>query len=517
MRITTKIIGFSIGMLVILALAISIPSTVISYQSKQKELQELERMLRQSFDNRVSQEVETVMSLLKATHLKVEAGELNEEEAQQLAAHQIRELRYDGDGYFWIDTKEGINVVLLGKKEVEGKSRWDLQDAKGNYLIRNINNVAVEGGGYTEYWFPKQGETEPLPKRSYSAYFEPYNWVVGTGNYIDDIENEVNVVKEAQMKQLRDSIWMMVLITVFMLLVFGAISVLFGRRLAKSIITLSENTESVSQGLLTVDIHKTENDEIGTLQASLQKTILKLREIIEEIVQGASNVATASEQMAQSSEHISQGAATQAASTEEISSSIEEMVSNIHSNAANAHRTEVTAGKAGKGIEALQETVKLNLDAMESINNKVTIIKDIAFQTNILALNASVEAARAGEAGKGFSVVAAEVRKLSEVTKTAAEEIDTLTTSSLDIAEKSWSSMEELLPEIKTIIDMIQDIMASSKEQESGANHINSAIQQLVSITSENSAASEEMASSSEELSRQAEILSETISFFKVK
>lgn len=516
MKLTTKIIGFSVGMLLILAMAISIPSTVISYHSHQKKLKELDQMLRQGFDDRVSQEVETVISLLNALYLKVEAGELSVDEAKELAAHQVRDMRYDGDGYFWVDTKEGINVVLLGKQEVEGKSRWDLQDSKGNYLIRNIIEVALDGGGYTEYWFPKQGGTEPLPKRSYSAYFKPFDWVVGTGNYIDDIDAEVNTAKEAQLAELRRSIWLMVSITIFMLLLFGAVSVFFGRRLAKSIITLAGATEAISDGQLSVSIDKTENDEIGTLQASLQKTIVKLRDIIEDIVEGSSNVAAASEQMAQSSEHISQGASTQAASTEEISSSIEQMVSNIHSNAANAHRTEVTAGKAGKGIEALQETVKLNLEAMESINNKVSIIKDIAFQTNILALNASVEAARAGEAGKGFSIVAAEVRKLSEVTKVAAEEIDNLTTSSLDIAEKSWTSMEELLPEIKAIVEMIKDIMASSKEQEIGANHINSAVQELVSITSENSAASEEMASSSEELSRQAEILKETISFFKV-
>ncbi|MBR8535001.1 cache domain-containing protein [Carboxylicivirga sediminis] len=517
MKLTTKIIVFSVTMLLVLAMSIAIPSIYINYKSQQQELVRLEAMMRNDFDGLIKHEVETVISLLNSIKNEVENDSLSEEEATLLAANIIRQLRYGDDGYFWVDTKEGINVVLLGKSEVEGKSRWSLQDAKGNNMIQDIINSAINGDGYTEYWFPRPGETEAAPKRSYSAYFEPFDWVVGTGNYIDDIDKAIETERIDRLNQLKKAILTDILIVVGVLVLFSVIIIVIGRRFAAKLVTLSKATEEIAGGNLMINVSKTDNDEIGVLQASIQQTINKLKEIMGEIIEGSGNVLAASEQMAQSAEHISNGATSQAASTEEISSSVEEMVSNIQSNANNASRTEITAGKAEKGINQLQETVKKNLEAMQSITSKVAVIKEIAVQTNLLALNASVEAARAGEAGRGFSVVAGEVRKLSEVTQTAAGEIDDLSVNSLEIAEKSWQAMEELLPEIANIIQMIREILASSKEQEAGANHINSAIQSLVSITSEYSASSEEMASSSEELSRQSEVLNESISFFKIK
>jgi len=515
MRLTTKVIAFSVGMLTVLALSITVPSTYISYKTQEKELGELETMLRRNFDEIVKYEVETVMSLLNGVSRLVEMDSMSVEEARAYAAHVIREMRYGADGYFWIDTKEGVNVVLLGNKDVEGKSRWDLQDANGKYLIREITKSAIEGDGYTEYWFPKKGSNVPLPKRSYSDYFEPFNWVIGTGNYIDDIDTRIEEARTEMMDNLTKGIAQSAIIAFIMLVLFGLLSVLFGRRITHSVIALSEHTKSIAKGDLTIDIKKTENDEIGVLQRSLKTTLEKLKSIINEVIEGSDNVFTASEQMAQSAEHISNGANSQAASTEEISTSIEQMVANIQSNLDNAKRTESTAGKASQGIEQLQQTVNKNLEAMESISSKVAVIKDIAFQTNLLALNASVEASRAGDAGKGFAVVASEVRKLSEFTQKAASEIDQVSGSSLEIAQKSWQEMEAILPDFRTIINALKEILVSSQEQEAGASHINSAIQSLVNITSQNSASSEEMASSSEELSRQAEILKETISYFK--
>jgi len=517
MQITTKIIVISLGMLLVLALAITVPSTYISYQTQQKELEGLDKILRDNFDELVQHEIETAISLLESIHAEVEMDSLSEEEGLQRAENTLRNLKYGEDGYFWADTKDGMNIVMLGKADIEGKSRWNSKDAKGNYLVQDIIKAATTGNGYSEYWFPRPGEVEASPKRSYSAYFKPFGWVVGTGNYIDDIDDKVEAEREIRLVAMKKSILTSILITLGILILFSVLIIIIGRRFASTIISLSKATENLADGNLMIDIEKTQNDEIGTLQESLQRTVVKMKEIMSEIIDGSGNVLAASEQMSQSAEHISNGATSQAASTEEISSSIEEMVSNIQSNANNASRTEVTAGKAEEGINNLQDTVKKNLEAMQSITSKVAVIKDIALQTNLLALNASVEAARAGEAGRGFSVVAGEVRKLSEVTQHAANDIDDLSVNSLEIAEKSWQSMEELLPEIANIIQMIREILASSKEQEAGANHINSAIQSLVSITSEYSASSEEMASSSEELSRQSEMLNDTIAYFKIK
>jgi len=153
---------------------------------------------------------------------------------------------------------------------------------------------------------------------------------------------------------------------------------------------------------------------------------------------------------------------------------------------------------------------------MKQIADKVTIIGDIAFQTNILALNAAVEAARAGEHGRGFAVVAAEVRKLAEKSQIAAGEINALSKSSVQIAEESGKLLASIVPDIQKTARLVQEITAASIEQNSGAEQINNAINQLNQVTQQNAAAAEEMATSTEELSSQSDQLKDMIAFFKV-
>jgi len=298
------------------------------------------------------------------------------------------------------------------------------------------------------------------------------------------------------------------------LLVLSLLSLYFSRRMTRTINDLSSHADKMAEGDLTLMIKQTSRDVIGNLQASLQKTITKIKEIIDGVGMSTDHLANASQQLYQTAGHISNGANSQAASTEEISSSMEEMITNITSNAANAGRAKEKVSKASSGILLLQETVDKNLVAIRNINKKIALIKEISVQTNILSLNASVEAARAGDAGKGFAVVAAEVRKLAENTKSMAVDIDALSVSSLGVAEQSWNEMELLLPEVQSVVKMVDEIQDASQEQQAGAHQINSSIQQLLSVTSQNSASSEEMAASSSELQRHAEVLKESISYF---
>ncbi len=514
--ITGQIITVNLLLVIVMALAIAVPWGILSYNAEMKRLSALEVLLKKDYDKTIKSEVETAYSLVKGVYKKYTEGQYDLNEAKLLAADVVRDLSYGESGYFWIDTRDGTNVVLLGSA-TEGTNRFNIKDTKGNYLIQNIIKAAVDGGGYSEYWFPKKGETEALPKRSYSMYFEPFDWVIGTGNYIDDIAKRVELEKEIEIEALQDLLWLMFGITfgVLVLAILGAI--LFGRSFSKPLKLLSAKTEQLASGDLNVKIVQNRHDEIGILQSSLIETIDKLKNVITEVIDGSSNVSSASSQMSKTAEHIAQGASTQSASTEEISSSVEEMVANIQSNSENARVTEQISVNTETSMNRLQETLKHNLDSMKEIKEKTNIINDIATQTNLLALNAAVEAARAGEYGRGFAVVAAEVRKLSDYTQKAASAIEGLTSVSLQTAEDSWGNLEQLLPEIKNTVERVREIASSSKEQDIGAGQINNAVQELVNVTSQNAASSEELASSSEELSRQSDQLKETISFFKLK
>lgn len=276
-------------------------------------------------------------------------------------------------------------------------------------------------------------------------------------------------------------------------------------------------TKRVADGDLTTKMLMDQKDEVGELSQSLNQMVDRLREIVSNIRLGANNVASASTQISSGSQQLSQGASEQASSVEEVSSSMEEMASNIQQNTDNSVQTESIAKKAATGLADVNEAAGKSLTSVHEITEKIEIINDIAFQTNILALNAAVEAARAGEYGKGFAVVAAEVRKLAERSKSAADEIVGLSKTSREMTEEASKKLNDLMPEIENTSKLVQEIAASSREQNSGADQVNAAAQQLNEVSQQNAATSEEMATSAEELSGQADQLNDMMAFFKIE
>ena len=275
-----------------------------------------------------------------------------------------------------------------------------------------------------------------------------------------------------------------------------------------------EKAKLVASGDLTVDLKKrSENDE---LMQSLTEMVRSTAAIIAEFQNAANNISVSSQQMSSTSQTMSQGASEQASSAEEVSSSMEQMAANIQQNTENAQQTEKIALHSAEDINKVNDASYQTLSYMRDIADKVSIIGEIARQTNILALNAAVEAARAGEHGKGFAVVAAEVRKLAERSQASAVEIDALTRNSVRATEEAGKLLAAIAPEISRNAKLVQEIAAASIEQNSGADQVNNAIQQLNHVTQQNAAASEEMATSSEELAGQAQQLIEMISFFKL-
>lgn len=274
--------------------------------------------------------------------------------------------------------------------------------------------------------------------------------------------------------------------------------------------------QAVAAGDLTQKVELDQKDEIGQLAAALNEMVAKLSSIVSDVMSAADNVSSGSQELSATAQQMSQGATEQAASAEEISSSMEEMASSIRQNTDNAMQTEKISVKSSTDAKAGGKAVVETVAAMKEIASKISIIEEISRQTNLLALNAAIEAARAGEHGKGFAVVASEVRKLAERSQSAAGEISELSSRSVAIAEQAGDMLTKMVPDIQKTAELVQEITASSKEQDTGAEQINKAIQQLDQVIQQNASASEEMASTSEELSSQAEQLSDAISFFRI-
>ena len=282
--------------------------------------------------------------------------------------------------------------------------------------------------------------------------------------------------------------------------------------MVESLQGIAQMAGQIAAGDLTVEVRpQSDKDEIAN---ALKDMVERLRSVVGDAIAAASNVSSGSQELSATAEQVSQGASQQAAAAEEASASMEQMAANIKQNADNAAQTEKISKQSANDAAASGEAVVKAVDAMRTIAEKITIVQEIARQTDLLALNAAVEAARAGEHGKGFAVVASEVRKLAERSQTAATEISALSGNTVKAAQSAGEMLTKLVPDIRKTAELVAEISAACREQDVGAAQINEAIQQLDRVTQQNAAASEEMSATSEELASQSEELQASIAFF---
>ncbi len=396
-------------------------------------------------------------------------------------------------GYPYLISKTG-DVVIHPDKEGENLSDQpffkQLLDAKPtDYKFR--------------YRWPDNEEGKW--KYQYFKYFEPYQSYVCVTVYESDMNAAITKL--------------MVIVSLSVLggiiLMFFALNIIL-TPIVSRVQRASEFAQRISEGKLYAELNDKNRDEIGQLSAAMEAMAAKLRTVVSTILSGSESILSASMQMSSTAIQMAQGAAEQASSTEEVSTSMEQISANVQQNKENAQVADGIATKGASQIIVSNEAASSNIDSMKEIAEKVSIITDIAFQTNILALNAAVEAARAGEHGRGFAVVATEVRRLAERSKIAAGEIERISTTGVSKSIAAGEMLSAVIPDIQRTARLVQEIAAASVEQSTGSQQVNMALQQLNSVTQQNAAASEEMASSAEELSSQAEQLRDAVSYFQM-
>ena len=508
-KVQTKLIIVMLTTIVALVLCAIISSESMK-QLQSKALETLEADERASYDEQIKQQVDNVISLCQTIYDQYQAGVYTEEEAKKLAADEIRQLRYGDAGYFWVDQYDGTNVVLLGN-DTEGTNRMETKDANGYQMVKEIIRVGQEAdGGYTDYVFPKEGETEPSPKRSYSKAFEPFGWVIGTGNYTDYIDDQVASIEKDFSSYVTGRMTLFIISTliegiiVVLLLIMIIISIIRPLKKCISSIGVMEQGD-FSQAMGTALLKR--RDDFGKLAASLESMRnemsgligevksqpTEITRMVQEIDDNIQALDEEIENVSATTEELAAGMEETAASSEEINAMSHEIESAAKSIATrsqdgateaddirdravgikkttteNDERTKAIHAEINEGLTKALEDIKI----VDQIGVLAESIMEITGQTNLLALNASIEAARAGEAGKGFAVVADEIRVLAEQSKAAVVHIQDVTKNVVESVTNLADGAKKLLEFVGTdVVDSFAGFsgMADSYSNDAGS------------------------------------------------
>ena len=392
-----------------------------------------------------------------------------------------------------------------------------LQSESDRALLESTTRTVLENLSYASKILDGFTNDVKNQQHNFTNYFVSLNEAIKKINALIDyqLKEAEQISKNASVILQKTRNQSIMIISAGLILIFF-LAIILIRELNKKLKITNHVINELANGNLEVEIPEGTNDELGAVLKNIQRMRDKLKEVVSLVYVGADNLSLASRELSSASQSISQGASAQASSTEEVSSSIEEMFSAIQENTESAKNTENIIQNLAEKTEKMVEAAVDSRTKIKDIAEKISIIDEIAFQTNILALNAAVEAARAGEHGKGFGVVASEVGKLAERSKKAANEIEDLSKSSVNVIEDAGYLMQDVAPKINQTSELVKRITVASQEQEMGANQINIAIQHLNEITQQNAAAAEQIATSAEELSGQAEQLLQTMTFFKL-
>lgn len=525
----------------------------------------------------IKSQVQSTLSILQSEYDKCQSGEKTEEQAKKDAMEIIRAMRYrdDQSGYFWIDDTDYILVMHPILADNEGADRHDLADQNGVMIIQEIMKVcqSAENGGYNEFYFTKSDGVTVAPKIAYSEIFKPWDWVVSTGNYVDDMNTAMASMRGTLNRNYYGTLARAAIVFVLAVIVSLLIAFLYGQKIVRPLREIQAFTTVFATGNLTTTVEVRQNNEIGqtaralmTAQKNLRRLLLNMTDVVNGVTAALQSFESAFGKMRNSIsevstavESIATNVTEQASATEDASNEANVMGDNIDKTSREVRTLDenatdmkqlsersmdtlnklITANDQTRGnIYAMHEQTEATNKSVQQIQMAANLINEISDQTSLLSLNASIEAARAGESGKGFAVVADEIGKLAQQSTESVEEIRTIIEELLTNAAQSVNIMREisgavdlqvnsientqqsftqLYRELDNCVSAMRTIDTMTQDIESQRSSVTQALDTLNRLAQDNATVTEETAAMSAELLQVVEDSSKIISDLEQK
>ncbi len=557
LSVRLKVLLLAVVPLVVITAVIML---IVQAQLKTLGEQEIDQARTQMIDERrqaLKDYIDLAVSSIESVYRD---NTLSQEQAQAQAKTILTSLQYNGNNYIFVYDYQGTNLVMRPKPSLVGQNLMGLQDKAGRYLIRDLISIARQGGGYMEYLWTKPDGTGNGPKLSYATALSDWQWMIGTGFMINDIDDRMAELRIEMAGKIAATLWAILGVGVVVLLLIVAVASLISGRIVAPLSSTAHAMRDIAEGEgdLTRRLESRNADEVGEVTDGFNTFAAKIHTLVTEVKEGVTDLTSATSQMEGVVHNTHEDANLQRVETQQVAAAIHEMVAAVQQVAGNAAEAAQAAASADvrtvDGQQLVNSTIETVTDLANDVNEVggaieeldtytdqitgvVNVIKDIAEQTNLLALNAAIEAARAGEQGRGFSVVADEVRTLATRTQVSTEEIQQMidrllagvstavsvierskekAVSTVEQAQAAGSALAEITGAVNTISEMNTQIASAAEQQTAVAEEISSSVHSIAEIADRSAGQADQLSGTTSEMGQLEQRLNVLIQQFRV-